>query len=493
MSLMTINRLRTTFHSPVPIADERRDAWQSAFAAQDGESLAMGLVREDEWLLIRHLRIVTRWRAQEVDADVGQVWGRALRRSIDEALASGDDSNCIRYSSRREALADMLYRSAFGESTRQWAWQRMGLIERADVDCSGVIDSGVRQLVQSPQWIWPVLQRIVADEEATAALTALLRAMPTSAWTRLFAACPQTLPYARWMGESIHGSSAWAKEPTDEPATHASQAAQRLLAWAQARSLFAQRHVDTLAVLLAALAWPASGSTTEVSRQRARLAWTRLAGALSRAEVANGANDVKPSPLHADATPKTHHEDTPVEHAREPRTEHDKPASRELPNLPDTTGWQATQHAGLLLWLNRIATSGVFEWLDSLPDAPADGLRLLLRELAFAMEVPDDDPAFSVFCGGTMAQAEAPPSIVEKAHSIVDSWRAWLADAAPDLPEPRIATVCKRNGRLRLEPGWVELHLPLASVDTSIRRIALDLDPGWLLWLGCVVRIHYDE
>ena len=126
MSHMTIDRLRTTFHSPVPIADERRDAWQSAFAAQDGESLAMGLVREDEWLLIRHLRIVTRWRAQEVDADVGQVWGRALRRSIDEALASGDDSNCIRYSSRREALADMLYRSAFGESTRQWAWQRFG-------------------------------------------------------------------------------------------------------------------------------------------------------------------------------------------------------------------------------------------------------------------------------------------------------------------------------------------------------------------------------
>jgi hypothetical protein len=490
MSLMTVDRLRTTFHSPVPIADERRDAWQSAFAAQDGESLAAGLVREDEWLLIRHLRIVTRWRADEVDADVGQLWARALRRSIDEALAGGDDANCIRYSSRREAMADMLYRSALGERTRQWAWQRMDLIERADVDCGGVIDSGVRQLLQSPESIWPVLQRIVAGEEATAALTALLRAMPASAWPRLFAACPQAAAYARWMGEAIHGSSPGADDPTDEPAMRSSPAAQRLLAWAQTRSLFVQRHVDTLAVLLAALTWPASGSAKEVSRQRARLARARLAAALSRAEVAKGG---KPPSSHAAATREAHHEDTPVEQAQRPRTEHDEPAPRELPKLPDTTGWQATRHAGLLFWLSRIAAIGVFEWLDELPDAPAGGLRLLLRELALAMAVPDDDPAFAVFCGGAVPQAEAPSSIVEKARSIVDAWSRWLADAAPDLLEPRITTVCQRDGRLRLEPGWVELHLPLASVDTSIRRIALDLDPGWLPWLGCVVRIHYDE
>ncbi len=490
MSLMTVDRLRTTFHSPVPLADDRCDAWQSAFAAQDADSLAAGLVREDEWLLIRHLRLVARWRADEVDADVGQVWGKALRRSIDEALASGADSNCIRYSSHREAIADMLYRSALGERTRQWAWQCMGLIERADVDCGGVLDSGVRQLLHSPEWIWPVLQRIVAGEEATAALTALLRGMPASAWTKLFAACPQTVPYARWMGDAIHGASPLTEDVADEPGMRGSPAARRLLVWAQARSHFVQRHVATLAVLLAALVWPASGSTNEVSRQRARLAWARLAGALSRAEVAKSA---KPSPSHATPTPGDLREDMQIEPTQKPRDEHDEPAPRELPKLPDTTAWQATRHAGLLFWLSRIAASGALEWLDQQADAPADGLRLLLRELALAMDVPDDDPAFAVFCGGTVPQAEAPLSIADKAGSIVNQWSTWLADAAPDLPEPRIATVCKRDGRLRLEPGWVELHLPIASVDTSIRRIALDLDPGWLPWLGCVVRIHYDE
>jgi len=43
-----------------------------------------------------------------------------------------------------------------------------------------------------------------------------------------------------------------------------------------------------------------------------------------------------------------------------------------------------------------------------------------------------------------------------------------------------------------VEPGWIELVLPLDSVDTSVRRLGLDLDPGWLPWLGRVVKIRYE-
>jgi hypothetical protein len=34
--------------------------------------------------------------------------------------------------------------------------------------------------------------------------------------------------------------------------------------------------------------------------------------------------------------------------------------------------------------------------------------------------------------------------------------------------------------------------LPLDSVDTRIRRLGLDLDPGWLPWLGCMLKIRYE-
>ncbi|MFY9460548.1 MAG: hypothetical protein WAP57_12435, partial [Aquabacterium commune] len=71
-------------------------------------------------------------------------------------------------------------------------------------------------------------------------------------------------------------------------------------------------------------------------------------------------------------------------------------------------------------------------------------------------------------------------------------WAAWLDEAAPELAEPRLRTVCQRPGRLRFEPGWIELHLSLDQVDTCIRRMGLDLDAGYLPWLGCVLRIRYE-
>jgi hypothetical protein len=40
-------------------------------------------------------------------------------------------------------------------------------------------------------------------------------------------------------------------------------------------------------------------------------------------------------------------------------------------------------------------------------------------------------------------------------------------------------------------PGWLEVRLPLATVDLTIRRAGLDIDPGWLPWLGAVVRYVY--
>jgi hypothetical protein len=41
-------------------------------------------------------------------------------------------------------------------------------------------------------------------------------------------------------------------------------------------------------------------------------------------------------------------------------------------------------------------------------------------------------------------------------------------------------------------PGWLEIHFSLDDVATDLRRAGLDLDPGFLPWLGVVVRFVYD-
>lgn len=138
-------------------------------------------------------------------------------------------------------------------------------------------------------------------------------------------------------------------------------------------------------------------------------------------------------------------------------------------NLPALRDWRATlaePHAG---WreLVRLARG-----LDFTPDAP---LAAFLVD-ACALET-DDDPA--------AALATLPPG----------------ADPAPvrhaaqrHYGEAALATaLTERHAHIRATASHLDVHLRLAAVDLDIRRTGLDLDPGWLPWLGRVVRFHYDS
>ena len=55
-----------------------------------------------------------------------------------------------------------------------------------------------------------------------------------------------------------------------------------------------------------------------------------------------------------------------------------------------------------------------------------------------------------------------------------------------------IGRIAARDGAISVWPGWVELHLPLDGVDIDVRRAGLDVDPGWVPWLGTVVVFRYE-
>ena len=52
--------------------------------------------------------------------------------------------------------------------------------------------------------------------------------------------------------------------------------------------------------------------------------------------------------------------------------------------------------------------------------------------------------------------------------------------------------VCRRRARIVADPGWIEVIYSLNDVSTEYRRAALDLDPGYLPWLGIVVTFTYE-
>src|SRR6478609_6456228 len=169
--------MHTRLRTATAIAPQRLAAWQDEFGRQDGERIAARWAGPEEWLLIRHLPLRLRWREDPADADVGRAWGEALAQAIARALER-NDRNCVRYASRQASLADLFYRAALKDDSRQWAWQRMGLIPRAGLPSDEALRHAAAGLARTPELVWPVLMRLVAGEEATASLTATLRALP---------------------------------------------------------------------------------------------------------------------------------------------------------------------------------------------------------------------------------------------------------------------------------------------------------------------------
>jgi hypothetical protein len=54
-----------------------------------------------------------------------------------------------------------------------------------------------------------------------------------------------------------------------------------------------------------------------------------------------------------------------------------------------------------------------------------------------------------------------------------------------------LVTLIRRPGRVLVSRTHLDVCFDLALADVRLRRLALDVDPGWVPWLGRVVRIHY--
>lgn len=70
--------------------------------------------------------------------------------------------------------------------------------------------------------------------------------------------------------------------------------------------------------------------------------------------------------------------------------------------------------------------------------------------------------------------------------------RARLALSEDPPLSALLDRICGKAGRLLRTRTHLDLYLPLDSADADLRRAGLDLDPGWVPALGCVVSFHYE-
>ncbi len=148
-------------------------------------------------------------------------------------------------------------------------------------------------------------------------------------------------------------------------------------------------------------------------------------------------------------------------------------ATRPVEVVPEArTPW-----GGLLLLLHLVDATRALDVQAAMYALGRDLITPLLHE----REVLDRrDPGLLAFAG--LSPDDDPPSADDDAGELgLDE-----LDGSLDLED-----VLRRPATIIADPGWIEARFSIDDVSVDIRRAGLDLDPGWLPWLGVVVRFTY--
>jgi hypothetical protein len=160
---------------------------------------------------------------------------------------------------------------------------------------------------------------------------------------------------------------------------------------------------------------------------------------------------------------------------------------------------QPTEAGGLWFLLPVLARLGIGAWMQEHPDAADDDLPWrVLTELARRVETSAHDPVWSVLQQGASlrhgdVRGIRPEVVDQPVVWWCDRVQEWCA-ALPGLSGQSLplATIVRRRGWLYTTATHIDVFFDLAQADLRIRRLGLDLDPGWLPWLRRVVTFYYE-
>jgi hypothetical protein len=227
--------------------------------------------------------------------------------------------------------------------------------------------------------------------------------------------------------------------------------------------------------------------------------------------------EVKLSPLHVTSRDAPSSNQAPAIQDAALEVAPTAAATPEIPAAKSPLLGEATPSAGLYLLLNVLRSLGIVSALEACAAlAETDLATCILRQLANEAGVAENDPillclhmtqpAFALPAEAlenlSLQPAAWPKGFAVSQRTGFDSayfLRVWTVAAKRCLwrmGRLTVSEVINRNGRIWLTRTDLDVTFPLAAVDLRIRRIGLDIDPGWLPWFGesgRVVRFHYRD
>lgn len=483
----------------------------------------------DEETCIRQIQAPVRLRLSAPDRSLVEAWSAALADAVRRALA--DDRTVARYSSRAHALVDLVTAVAGGDYERAWAWRQLGLWHAGDgADDATATGEAVRALGDEPHAIVPVLR----EAARRGALTSLVRRLAAEAWVALSRAALA----AAGLPPALTGPDVAPPVPSSATTRAAKRivstsALGRAAAPAAATLVGARR---ALAVLMILDADPATLRADDARRRALVAAVTTIVGgdAMRRGAVAASASRQRRlGEAAAAATPPEGSSRRDPTDADTKRLAMRGPAAEAAPAevarvadsadvADDTRAVEGTtelgknpaalspvrQHAhtragGLLFLLSVMDELGLADEIVAADAFARRSVRWVLHRLALELAgVEASDPAALAFAGlgpdaDPPSRSEEPPTDDESgairtlAARVIHRLHERL-EPCDTPPDERLEWVCRRDAEVIADPGWIELRFSLDHVSTELRRAGLDLDPGYVPWLGVVVRFVYD-
>jgi hypothetical protein len=484
MQQIRIRRLRARYHLAAS-REQDRERLDGILRRVLDEALERALegagVSTHEEICIRALHVPVRLRLSSADSSLSLAWSRALSGSIVRARDGEYVPNVVRYHSTAHALFDVAIGVATDRFDRAWAWRLAGVWRGSDapttVDaCAELVSAWVEQ----PSFIAPLLAALAAPRVPTSVFAGLSRRLTPLQWTTFTRA-------------ALHaaGASASIIEDAVTPGiVEGVRQAQRMwAASALARAVASNPQLVTGTLEMRRAVAALIALEQDPAALRAPLRARALVSALS--------DIMHPAAFRAPVAPLPRSSDR--ERPRPPMT---REQDREVPVLVDddvppvVTRHALTQYGGLLFLLKVVDDLG-------LPDeiglrCARRPFRWVLHQLAMTLVPAEaEDPAVLAFAGllpnaVPPSRDEEPPSDAEREMSAAFAARIEAAlEERIDEKHP-IAFVCHRAAEIVADPGWIVVRLSLAEVSTAIRRAGLDLDPGYVPWLGLVVRFVYE-
>lgn len=545
MTDLTIGTLRasaTDWPAPdeVPVMLQHL-ADQRLGAALSGQSLPDG-----DWC-IRRLDVPVVLDPDRPLSALETDWADQIVTILRQSLTDGS-ADVVRYERPEEAVDDLLRGLVTGRAERVWAWRQVGLLTPDDPEpVSDPRTLFLRVLDRLPQGVAGAMARLLAAVGVVPAhrllgregwaVVATLAAREAGADWRLSELTVDAGPTASGAADQdasdATGSVSAAAggrlpQPVadDSIALSAARVASGALAAAFRHSgLRADRAtLEAWAVLVLAavdpvllrrigglqpglvatvadgLRSPSAGRAGLAAHSPARSA--RPSHQNARVDDQTGADASTPRPAvgarQADASARPGSDPRGLDGSQPPGTAVTSSDASERPSEPnpDTV---ATRWGGLLFLLNTASAAGLPKVLDE-PPLAARPASWVLHQLGLAL-VPAaaDDPAVLAFAGLIAPPPDDAADDAERAALTLCAigWAASTAALLRTEGDERddftiVRGLAGRDATILHEPGWVEVRLSLDDVDLDIRRAGLDVDPGWVWWLGQVVRFRYE-